>query len=141
MTRTCDSFLLDKQVLLYNLGRQSVMRRKLDCAENMSVSQDMDTQWVLDVTYKTHISCYCLMYDLSPFVREVWLGGAVVTRLPLTATAWVQLQAACGMSFTLYSQCLVVFPLGFSLTLRRAQNCSNWNRLIRLTCLARTCSG
>ena len=58
----------------------------------------------------------------------------------LTATAWVRLQAPCGMSFTLYSQCLVVFPWGFSSTLRRAQNCSNWNHLIRLTGLARTCS-
>ena len=26
------------------------------------------------------------------------LGGAVVTRSLLTATAWVQLQAACGLS-------------------------------------------
>ena len=48
--------------------------------------------------------------------------------------------SSCGMSFTLHSQCLVVFPLGFSSTLRRAGNCSNWNRLIRLTGLVRTCS-
>ena len=48
---------------------------------------------------------------------------------------------ACEMSFTLLSQCLVVFPLGFSSTLRRARNCSDWNCLIRLTGLARTCSG
>ena len=33
--------------------------------------------------------------------------------------------------FTLHSQCLVVFPLGFSSTLRRVRNCSNWNHLIR----------
>ena len=69
------------------------------------------------------------------------LLGAVVTCSPLTATAWVQLQAACGMSFTLHSQCLVVFPLGFFSTLRRAQNCSYWNHLIRPTGLARTFSG
>ena len=69
------------------------------------------------------------------------LGGAVVTRSPLIATAWVQLQAACGMSFTLHSQCLVENPSGFSSTLRRAQNCSIWNLLIRPTGLARTCSG
>ena len=51
------------------------------------------------------------------------LGGAVVTRSPLTAMAWVQLQlwAACGVCFTLYSQCLVVFPSGFSSTLRRLE--------------------
>ena len=42
------------------------------------------------------------------------LGGAVVTHWPLTATARVLLGlwAACGMSFTLHSQCLVVFPSG-----------------------------
>ena len=50
------------------------------------------------------------------------------------------LRAACGMSFTIQSQCLVVFPSGFSSTLRRAWNCSNWNRLTRPTGLARTCS-
>ena len=33
------------------------------------------------------------------------------------------------------------FPLGVSSTLRRAQNCSIWNRLIKPTGLARTCSG
>ena len=57
--------------------------------------------------------------------------------------AWVQLQLwdACGMSFTLHSQCLVVFPLGFSSTLRRALNCSIWNCLTRPTGLARTYSG
>ena len=43
------------------------------------------------------------------------LGGAIVTHLPLTATAWVQLwlQATCGMSFTLHRQCVLVFPYGF----------------------------
>ena len=46
--------------------------------------------------------------------------------------------AACGMSYTLRSQYLVVFPLGFSYTLRRARNCSNWNHIIRPTGLART---
>ena len=33
------------------------------------------------------------------------------------------------------------FLLGVSSTLRRARNCSVWNRLIRSTGLARTCSG
>ena len=47
------------------------------------------------------------------------------------------------MSFTLHSQCLVVFPSGFSSTLKRAWNYSdsNWNCLIRPIGLARTCSG
>ena len=71
------------------------------------------------------------------------LGGAMVTRSPLTAKAWVWLWlwAACGMSFTLHSQCLMVFRSGFFSTLRRAQNCSDWNCLIRPTGLARTCPG
>ena len=43
------------------------------------------------------------------------------------------------MSFTLHSQCLVLFPLGFSSTIRSARNSSNWNCLIRPTGLARTC--
>ena len=54
------------------------------------------------------------------------LGGTVVTRSPLTTMAWIPLQklfAACGMFFTFYSQCLVVFPL--------ATNYSDWNRLVR----------
>ena len=55
--------------------------------------------------------------------------------------ARVRLWATCGMSFTLHRQCLVVFPSGFSSTLRRARNCSVWNCLIRPTGLARTCSG
>ena len=46
------------------------------------------------------------------------LGGAMVTHLPLTTmaqvqvlgAAWVRLCATCGMSFTLHSQCLLVFP-------------------------------
>ena len=75
------------------------------------------------------------------FILSSGGGKGKATRLPLTTTAWVQLQAACGMSFTLHSQCLVVFPFGFSSTLRRAQNCSNWNCLIRPTGLARICSG
>ena len=33
------------------------------------------------------------------------------------------------------------FPMGFSSTLRRAWNCTDWNRLIRPASLARTCSG
>ena len=63
----------------------------------------------------------------------------MVTRSPLTTTAGVRLWAACGMSFTLHNQCLVVFSLEFSSTLRRAQNCSTWNHLIRPTGLGRTC--
>ena len=39
-----------------------------------------------------------------------------------------------GMSFTIYSQCLVVFPQGFSSTVRRTRNHSDydWDCLIRL---------
>ena len=109
-----------------------------------------------DTPAQRKIPCVCfdlVLYELSLcYSKRKWnvifkfwpftLGGAVVARSPLTAMAWVrlQLQAACGMSFTLHSQCLVVFPL-FSSTLRNARNCSDWNRLIRLTVLARTCSG
>ena len=49
--------------------------------------------------------------------------------------------AACRTSFTIHSQCLVVFPSGFSSSLRRARNCSDRNCLIMPTGLARTCSG
>ena len=70
------------------------------------------------------------------------IGCAMVTHSNLTARAWVRLWlwVGCGMSFTLHSQCLLVFPSGFSSTLRRVQNCSVWNYLIRSTGLARTCS-
>ena len=68
------------------------------------------------------------------------LGGAMITRLPLTsmtqvrvlAATWVWLCATCG-TCTLHSQCLVVFPSGFSSTVRWALKCSDsyWDRLIR----------
>ena len=78
-------------------------------------------------------------------MQQIWqrLSATMVIRSPLTTMVWIwlRLQAACGMSFTLHSQCLVVFPLGFSSPLRRAQNCSDWNHLMGPTGLARTCSG
>ena len=47
--------------------------------------------------------------------------------------AWVRHHVTCGMSSTLHSQCLVVFPMGFSSTVRRVQNCSDsvWDCVIR----------
>ena len=63
-----------------------------------------------------------------------WRFGVVVIHLLLTtmtqvrilaAAAWVWLHDTHGMSFTLHSQCMVVFPLGFSSTIRRARNCSD----------------
>ena len=75
------------------------------------------------------------------FCYPLRLGGTVVTCSPLTAMVRVQLWATCGMSFTLHSPYLVVFPSEFSSSLRRTQNCSTWNCLARLTGLARTCSG
>ena len=76
------------------------------------------------------------------------LGGTVVTCSLLTATAWVQVLAAAWVWLCSHvgvfhpSQPMPGgFPLGFSSTLRRARNCSDWNHLIRSTGLARTCSG
>ena len=83
------------------------------------------------------ISCGHFLHVTWPLIRR--LGGAMVTRSPLATTAGLRLWATCGMSFTLHSQCLVVFSLEFSSTLRRAQNCSTWNHLIRPTGLGRTC--
>ena len=76
------------------------------------------------------------------YIYSSRLGGDVVTHLPLTTTALVRLWlwVACGMSFILNSQRLVVFPSGLYFTLRRAWNCSTYNHPIRLTGLARTCS-
>ena len=71
-------------------------------------------------------------------VKVLVILDVVVTRLPLIAVThvrvlvtavWVQLNATCGISFTLHNQCLVVFHEGFSSTIRRTQNCSDshWN--------------
>ena len=69
------------------------------------------------------------------------LGGAVVTCSSLRPGFDSDSRPQGGMSFTFHSQCLVVFPSGFSSTLRRARNCSDWKCLVRPTGLARTCSG
>ena len=70
------------------------------------------------------------------------LVSAVVTHSSLTATVgWTLSLGHIWGVFHPHSQCLVVFPSGFSSTLRKAQNCSVWNRLIRPTGLARTSSG
>ena len=91
-------------------------------------------------THIGHLDIFTILFcSLTP----ERLGSTVVTCSPLTTTDQVLLSlwAACRMSFTFHSQCLVVVPSGFSCTLRRSQNCSVWNHLIRPTGLARLVLG
>ena len=55
----------------------------------------------LEIVRRLIGSIRVLRFSMNDSVNE-FPGGAVVTRSPLTATTQVQLQATCGMSFTLY---------------------------------------
>ena len=89
------------------------------CATGASQMILLEAWWRRGNTFASH------RYGLSssPGWCCGWCLGSAVDHM------WV--------SFTLHSQCLVVFPSGFSSTLRRALNCSVWNRLIRPIGLAR----
>ena len=56
-------------------------------------------------------SLHHLISSITSITEAWWCHGNTFAS---HATAWVRLwvQAACGMSFTLHSQCLVGFPLG-----------------------------
>ena len=64
------------------------------------------------------------------------LGGVVVTCAFLTIRTWAWILAVIpcqsyvthGMSFTLHSNCLVVFPRGFSSTIGTTWNCSDCDK-------------
>ena len=102
-------------------------------------SQTLDIEspqpfWVGKWAARIHLEC-SLVHTTSATTKGWWRRGKTSAshRYGLGSSPGCCLGStlsACGMSFTLHSQCLVVFPLGFSSTLRRARNCSNWNRLI-----------